>query len=194
MTDFTTDEHALWRAAVANDEAAFGGLFDLHRDAVFRQALRMVAQPADAEEVAAAAFFELWRKRSSVRLVDGSVLPWLLVTAANLSRNSHRALVRREGLLRRLPYERPRDSDAFERVDQDLRRSDVVVALKRLTPRDAALVTLTALEGYRLAEVAGLIGATENAARVRLHRAHKKLRGLLDPTGSARIDSQEVAQ
>lgn len=194
VTDFTADEPALWRAAVARDEAAFASLFDRHRHAVFRQALRLMAQPADAEEVAAAAFFELWRKRASVRLVDGSVLPWLLVTVANLSRNSHRALVRREGLLRRLPPERHLDGDAFDRVDEDLRRSDVVAALKRLRPQDVALVTLTALEGYRLAEVADLLGVTENAARVRLHRAHKKLRGLLDPARPSFTDSQEVAR
>jgi RNA polymerase sigma factor (sigma-70 family) len=195
VRDVPADEPTLWRAAVDQDGAAFGRLFDLHRDAVLRQALRLVAQPADAEEVAAAAFFELWRRRAAVRLVDGSVLPWLLVTTANLSRNSHRALLRREGLLRRLPRDHGElQSRAFDRVDDDLRRSDLVAALKRLPQQDVALVTMTALDGFRVAEVAALLGLTENAARVRLHRAHKRLRGLLDPTGLARTDPQEVAR
>lgn len=195
MRDDSADEEALWRAALDQDGSAFGRLFDLHRDAVFRQALRLVAQPADAEEVAAAAFFELWRRRAAVRLVDGSVLPWLLVTTANLSRNSRRALLRREGLLRRLPREHDDvGSRAFDRVDDDLARSDLVEALRRLPPQDVALVTMTALDGYRVAEVADLLGLTENAARVRLHRAHRRLRGRLDPAGRARIDPQEVAR
>jgi RNA polymerase sigma factor (sigma-70 family) len=195
VKDGAADERELWSDSLAQDGAAFGRLFDLHRDAVFRQALRLVAVPADAEEVAASAFFELWRRRDSVRLVDGSVLPWLLVTTANLSRNSHRALVRREVLVRRTPRDRDdRDALAFARIDDDLPRSDLVAALRRLSERDAALVTMTALDGYRVAEIADLLGLTENAARVRLHRAHKRLRGLLaDPAGT-RIDPQEVVE
>jgi RNA polymerase sigma factor (sigma-70 family) len=184
----------MWAAALEHDGAAFGRLFDTHRHAVFRQALRLVASPADAEEVAASAFFELWRKRASIRLVNGSVLPWLLVTTANLSRNSHRALVRREVLLRRAPRDTDdREARAFERIDDDLLRSDLVTALRRLPPDDAALVTMTALEGYRVQEVAPLLGLTENAARVRLHRAHKRLRGLLAPPDRSTADPEEVA-
>lgn len=193
MRDGADDESVLWGAALLGDGPAFGRIFDLHRDAVLRQALRLVASPADAEEVAASAFFALWRRRASIRLVDGSVLPWLLVTAANLSRNSHRALVRRERLLRRAPRDdEDRESRAFTRIDDDLSRSDLVAALGRLTERDAALVTLTALEGYRVGEIAPLLGLTENAARVRLHRAHKRLRGLLTDRDRMPTDAQEV--
>lgn len=95
-----TDEQADWRAAQDHDSAAFSRLFDRHRDVVFRQALRLVSQRAVAEEVASAAFFELWRSRDAVVLVDGSVRPWLLATAANLARIGHRTRVRRESFLR----------------------------------------------------------------------------------------------
>ncbi|WP_375388448.1 RNA polymerase sigma factor, partial [uncultured Amnibacterium sp.] len=157
---------------------------------MFRQALRLVASTADAEEVAASAFFELWRRRESVLLVDASVLPWLLVTAANLSRNNHRALIRREALLRRAPREHDdREARAFARIDDDLLRSELVTALRRLPEHDVVLVTMTALDGYRVPEVARLLGLTENAARVRLHRAHKRLRGLLTEPDCSRIGS-----
>lgn len=150
-------------------------------------------QPADAEEVASAAFFELWRRRESVVLVDGSVRPWLLATTANLARNSHRTRLRREAFLRSLTFEdHDRSSRAFERIDDDVLRRDLVRALARLSARDVALVTMTALDGYRVTEVAGLLGITDGAARVRLHRAHVRLRGLLQPAGDT--DQQEVAR
>jgi RNA polymerase sigma-70 factor (ECF subfamily) len=192
VDDATTDEREDWRAALDSDAAAFGRLFDRHRHAVFRQALRLVQQPADAEEVAAAAFFELWRKRASVPLVRGSVLPWLLTTAVNLARNSHRARIRHESMLQRLPRDRGDEQSlrAFERIDDAVLRTDLVKALRRLPPADVALVTLTALDGYRVPEVAGLLGLTEGAARVRLHRAHVRLRALLTPAD----DHQEVTR
>ena len=95
-TAMSTGEAALWSAARQADERAFAGVFDLHRDRVFRHAMRLADTRADAEDVVAMAFTDLWRRRDDVRVVDGSVLPWLLVTAANLSRNSHRSLLRRE--------------------------------------------------------------------------------------------------
>ena len=60
----------------------------------------------DAEDVAASAFLELFRRRDDVRVVNGSVLPWLLVTASNLARNSARARRRYQEFLARLPHTR----------------------------------------------------------------------------------------
>lgn len=172
----------MWQGALASDPSAFASLFDEHHNTVFRQSLRLVDQPADAEEVTAAAFFELWRKRASVRLVNGSVLPWLLVTATkNLARNNRRALLRREALLRKLPREVDDDvsARAFDQVDRGIVRTDLVAALRRLKPQDVALLTLTALDGYPISEVAALLGLTEGAARVRLHRTRSRLRVVL---------------
>jgi DNA-directed RNA polymerase specialized sigma24 family protein len=83
-------ESGLWELARHNDGDAFGALFDLHRDRVYRRARGLLEATHDAEDVTAAAFFELWRRRGSVRL-DSSVLPWLLVTVVNLARNVHRS-------------------------------------------------------------------------------------------------------
>jgi RNA polymerase sigma factor (sigma-70 family) len=195
VNEFVADEQAEWRAVLGHEPGAFARLFDRHRDAIFRQALRLMAQPADADEVASAAFFELWRKQGAVVLVDGSVRPWLLATTANLARNSHRTRLRHEAFLRRLT-DQPGDSgpDAFERIDDHLVRQDLVKALRKLKPQDVALVTMTALDGYRVGEIAGLLGLTEGNARVRLHRAHARLRGLLTATEEDHADSREVAR
>ena len=97
------EESTAWAASLKNDENAFAVVFDLHRDRVYHHALQMTASVHDAEDVVAAAFFELWRGRKSVRVVDGSVLPWLLVTATNLSRNLSRGVRRYRALIASLP-------------------------------------------------------------------------------------------
>ena len=88
-----------WHAALAGDTDAFVAIFDLHHHRVYRHALRMTANVHDAEDITAAAFLELWRRRKSVRMVDGSVLPWLLVTATNLAWNLARGLRRYRALI-----------------------------------------------------------------------------------------------
>jgi RNA polymerase sigma-70 factor (ECF subfamily) len=58
-------------------------------------------------------------------------------------------------------------------------------ALARL-PEDArTVVVLRDVEGLSTKEVADLLGITENLVKVRLHRAHQKLRALIEPGASA---------
>ena len=91
MTEHADADVTLWSRARTGDGEAFGRVFDAHRERVYRHALRLVDTVHEAEDVTAVAFLELWRRRDHVRLVDGSVLPWLLVTAGNVARNQRRA-------------------------------------------------------------------------------------------------------
>ena len=164
----TSTETVLWDRARHNDGDAFAALFDLHRDRVYRRALGLLGSTHDAEDVVAAAFFELWRKRRSVRVVAGSVLPWLLVTAVNLSRNAHRSTARYRRLLATLP----RDERQAEREHVSDRLAD---SLQRLSTIDGALFVLTALEDMPINEAAATVGLKPATARVRLHRARVRL-------------------
>lgn len=155
---------------MAGDGEAFGAIFDLHHARVHRHVVSLVRTAADAEDVTAGAFLELWRKRKHVRVLHGSVLPWLLVTATNTARNQQRSLRRYRSLLEALP--RPIDSyDMHEDVSDDLAQH-----LAELDPIDQGLLALIALEGHSIKDAAHLIGLTETGARTRLHRARKRLR------------------
>lgn len=155
-------------AAVAGDPQAFGELWDRHRDRVFGQALRLTAVRADAEDATAIVFLEAWRKRASVRVIDGSILPWLLVTTTNVCRNLHRASRRYRVALQHLPP----DIDPREPTGADL---DLQAALRSLSPTDQQLFSLT-LEGYSTSEAAEAVGISPGAARTRMTRARERLR------------------
>lgn len=166
-------ELQLWERARRDDGDAFGRLFDLHRTRVYRRALGLVEDRHDAEDITAAAFFELWRKRRSVTPVNGSVLPWLLVTAVNVSRNLRRSTSRYEKFLRTAPRHPTPDEPDAEIVET---RERLAVALKELVPIDGALLVLVVLEEMPVAEAAEAVGLKPAAARVRLHRARARLR------------------
>jgi len=166
-------EADLWVRARANDGEAFGLLFDLHRDRVYRRALGLLEDQHDAEDVTAGAFFELWRKRRSVRLVAGSVLPWLLVTTVNLSRNLRRSTSRYRRVLQTTKREQAIAGPDAEPIET---RDRLAASLGRLAPVDAALLALTALEGMPIVQAAEAVGVKPATARVRLHRARQRLR------------------
>ena len=178
----TENEEALWRRSLDGDGEAFGVLFDRHRDRVFRHACRLAQTRHDVEDVVASAFLELWRRRTEVRLVEQSVLPWLLVTATNLGRNTARGTRRYREFLERLPRapEQPDVADVALGthalgVDARLR-----TGLRLLSKTDVHLFVLVALEGYPVAAAAEQLGLSVSAARARLHRVRTKLREQLD--------------
>jgi len=186
-----TDEPAAWAAALGNDGDAFAAIFDLHRDRVYHHALRMTANVHDAEDVTAATFLELWRRRKSVRVVDGSVLPWLIVTATNLARNLARGLRRYQALILALPRAqdvRSAEDIALERIEEMRIAAQVREALSALAPSDAALISLTLFEHYSPAQAAVALGISDGAARTRLHRARTRMATNIEALATADRD------
>jgi RNA polymerase sigma factor (sigma-70 family) len=171
------DDSLCWESARAGDGAAFAVLFRRHRSRVYTRALTLVAHVHGAEDITAAAFFELWRKRRSVRTVEGSVLPWLLVTVVNLAKNQRRAASRYRHLVESLPREGTADAEsiAVTNVHTELLGVRLTDAIGRLSAEDAALLVLTALDELSIADAAAAIGIKPGAARMRLHRARHRL-------------------
>jgi RNA polymerase sigma factor (sigma-70 family) len=172
------DEADAWPRAVRGDGEAFGQIFDAHSGRVYRHALRLTGHVHDAEDVLAAAYLELWRRREDVRVVDGSVLPWLLATAGNLALNRGRGLRRHRAFLAKLPRaERPVD----DAETQALQRAELGVdpallsAIRALPPTEQQLLALVALEDYTLRSAAEALGVTEQAARSRWQRVRRRL-------------------
>ncbi|MGV0108996.1 RNA polymerase sigma factor [Arthrobacter sp. CP30] len=182
------DDGDLWSRSLTGDGIAFGVLFDRHRDRVYRHAYRLAQNRSDAEDTSAVAFLELWRQRARVTLVQGSVLPWLLVTTTNCGLNLRRSTRRYDALLKRLPrtphMEDPADNPQGSFLDTvDAHLAD---ALRELKPVDLQLITLVALEGYDIAAAASILRLAPGAAKTRLHRARQRLRDQLPAPSPAR--------
>jgi RNA polymerase sigma-70 factor (ECF subfamily) len=171
------DDAGLWDRVRRGDELALAVLFDRHEGRLFRHASRLLSHREDAKDAVTVAFFELWRKRASVRLVEGSPLPWLLTTVAHCARNLERSSRRYRALLDRAPAAQHASPGA-----QD--ESGVLSALKRLPEREQAVVVLSVLEGYAEREVAQALGIPAGTVKSRLARAKAKLRDELALEGA----------
>ena len=111
-----------------------------------------------------------------MRLVADSVLPWLLVTTSNLSRNVRRSTRRHRAPLERLPRSGTGADPAEVLLEAHPAGWDsaLVTHLRALNRADLALVTLVALEGFTIAEAADALGLSLSAAKSRLHRARHR--------------------
>jgi RNA polymerase sigma-70 factor (ECF subfamily) len=149
-------------------------LYRSHGSAVHAYALRRVDR-ATADEVVAETFVVAWRRLEDV---PPQALPWLYAVARRLVANQTRGANRRSALARRLAAE----------VDDGARpsRADVTLGrLEALNARDREVLLLIAWEGLTQRQAAAVLGCSHAAVRVRLHRARRRLRGLLDETDAA---------
>jgi RNA polymerase sigma-70 factor (ECF subfamily) len=181
MKNVQLGDDILWAQSRRGDAEAFGLLYDRHRDRVFRHAYRLAGGRQDAEDTTASAFLELWRRRENAKLIDGSILPWLLVTTTNTARNLQRAKARHRRLLTALPRRSEFDAEldpAHSSLESSM-NEEVAQALGVLKPADLRLVSLVVFEEMPLPAAAEALGISHGAARVRMHRVRQKLKAAL---------------
>jgi RNA polymerase sigma-70 factor (ECF subfamily) len=142
------------------------------------EALRILRRPHDAEEVVQEALARAWRSHGACRTPEAP-LPWCLQITRNealrlISRRRHDAAT--EPLQDDSHLEDDRATSEAERAQV---RIDVNRALERLTPHERLLIALRYEHDFSHPEIAAKLQIPEATARVRLHRAHKRLRTLL---------------
>ena len=170
----------------AGDPDAFGEVFDAHASAVYNQAYRLTLNWSAAEEVVSLTFLEAWRLRGGVEEAGGSLRPWLLGIALNVTRNLNRAARRHQAAMSRLPAAPPVPDFADDLIGQlddagELRR--VLTALDQLKPGERDVLVLCVWSGLDYAAAAQALGVPVGTVRSRLSRARDKLRRAGFPEG-----------
>jgi|GEM_PF-6920636 len=174
------DETLLWRYAHKGDEAAFRLLTQRYGSLVFAACLRDVRHAQLAEDATQAVFLDLARKAKRVR-VKTSLVPWLYAAARLTSRNVLRTERRRPTTSLDESIEAPSSS-----TDGALFQ-----ALDALSAPEREAVVLRFLQGMSLAEVGKAQGVSEDAVRMRVQRALKRLRAEYVPVVAAPIGLSE---
>lgn len=167
------DEGA-WALLLSGDARAFGEVFDRHHSRLLAHSSR-IASPTEAEDIVAIVFLEAWRKRNSVRFIDGSMLPWLLATTNYTAKNLSRSTRRYRSALARLPV-----ATAHEDI-VDIRDGAAESALRAMPLKDRQVITLCIIEGLSDAEAAELLRIPAGTLKSRLSRAKRRLADALAP-------------
>jgi len=170
----------------AGDSDAFAAVFDDHAQAVYRYAAGLTGNWSAAEEVVSLTFLEAWRLRQTIKPDGGSLRPWLLGIAVNVTRNQARAARRHQAAMSRLPAPRPGLPDFADEVTVRLDGRNQLAAVReavRGLPARERDVLICIWSGLDSAEAAQALGVAEGTVRTRLFRARRRLRELLDDAG-----------
>jgi len=152
----------------------FDNLYERYSETVFRTALRVTGNAADAEDVLQNVFLRVLN-RPSVLDPQRSPEPYLRRAATNASIDLlRRRAARPDTEAREMGIDGRYDLGTHEApplLKERLRR-----ALAKIAPVDAELFVLCYLEGYSYDELAGLMELERGTVASRLHRIRATLR------------------
>lgn len=167
----------------AGDHTAFGELFDAYARSVYNHAYRLTGEWTTAEDVVSLTFLEAWRLRERLDEDGGSLRPWLLGIAINVTRNTRRAARRHAAAVSRLPREETMADFADEiagRLDDAAQLAVVREALQRLRRAEREVLALCVWSGLDYRAAAEALGVPVGTVRSRLSRARTKLAKYLE--------------
>jgi len=180
MQDDISDEMLMTRTA-AGDRAAFDALAARYLLRLRRAALRVLGDPAAAEDVAQDALLRAWTRAGSYDPRQAAVSTWLHRIAVNAAIDRLRA-VRPTGAM-------PEDlADPSPAADAALilreREGLLARAIATLPDRQREAIALTYGEGWSGQDAAQALSVSTRALEGLLHRGRKVLRAYLEAHGA----------
>lgn len=154
-------------------------IFRLYHGQVYSAAYRITGSNQDAEDVLQTVFVRLLKRQDDIDLQPspGAYLHRAAVNAAldlMRSRSRRRSVPLDDATGEPLPIESPEPRADRLQHDRELRRS-LREAVLGLTPKNAEIFMLRFLEGVSNSEIAEILGMTQTAVGVALHRARHQV-------------------
>lgn len=195
-----TDQEVARKGSVqhsAHDEAPLPRDFEAwyveHQSAVYRYIRFRVATRETAEDVTSVVFMKALRSFDRYDERRASPRTWLLRIARNAVTDHLRSLQRRGSLhvsLDRIPDLVAEVPGHEERVIRQERIQRLLNGSRTLRKADQEILSLRYGTGLDNAEIAEHLNISNNAVAVRLHRALKRLKAVVEGTAASAIEDR----
>lgn len=169
---------ALLRQSARGDQAAFAALYDATAARLHGLVLRVIRDPAQADEVTQEAYLEIWRTAARFDAARGSAISWLMTIghrrAVDRVRSAQAATRRDTHYLRDEREAGPDVTAEAALAGLEARRVRTALATLTLVQREA--IELAYFGGYTHTEVAALLELPIGTAKTRIRDGLIRLR------------------
>lgn len=173
----------LVRRIAAGDRDALAGLYDRHSRPLYSTALRILSDPAEAQDVVHDAFITLWKKSAEFQTERGTVFGWAVTLVRNRAIDRLRTRRRHSELLEQsvpddLGYvESAAGADRSASLGE--RAAAVRAAVTALPPEQKRALELAFFGGLTQQQIAERLREPLGTVKARIRRALTKLRDSL---------------
>jgi RNA polymerase sigma factor (sigma-70 family) len=177
-------DEALLALAAHEDEGALAELYDRYSRVAYGLALRVVRDPALAEDAVQEAFLTVWRSAGSFRSDRAKPSTWILTLVHRRAVD----VVRREERRRAAPLEGNEEPDAYglatdEEIELTDRRRLVQQALRQLPDEQREALELAYYGGLTQSELAERLSVPLGTIKSRMFTGLGRLRDILADAG-----------
>jgi RNA polymerase sigma-70 factor (ECF subfamily) len=165
------------RSRSETPEQRFNRLYEQTSDDVLAYLVRRSRSTEDAADALAETYAAAWKKLDTLPKGDRARL-WLFGTANIELRKASSRVRSDDGLIALLANELV--AAAGHQLDTYERDESVWLAISQLSPRDREILALAAWEGLAPRQTATVMGISANAVRLRLTRARRQMRALVE--------------
>ncbi|HKW62271.1 MAG TPA: RNA polymerase sigma factor [Candidatus Acidoferrum sp.] len=182
------EDAALAAACRSGDLRAYERLYTLHCAKMKNLARNVLGSPVDAEDAVQETFLKVQRSIATFR-GQSSFVTWTYRILINTCYDARRSRLRKKEVTtndesEETPRIEPRAPGAHPSLRMALER-----ALGKLTRHQRDVFVLYEVEGFRHAEIAGMLDITEAASKNTLFQAKKNLREMLEPPRSSSAEA-----
>jgi RNA polymerase sigma-70 factor (ECF subfamily) len=178
-TDTLSEIDRLVDRAKDGDADAFGRLYDMHIDRVYRHIYYRVGNVADAEDLTQQVFLKAWQAIGRYKKTASPFIAWLIRISHNLVIDFYRSSKAKTYLdfdtIASGPESGPEHLAETHFDQQQVRR-----AILELPGDQQQVVLMRFIEDFSYPEIAVSLGKSECAVRVIQHRALVRLRKILE--------------
>ena len=178
------EDLALVERCRKGDLAAFEEIYRAHSPKLYSLALRMLGNPADAEDLLQEIFLSAHRKLDGFR-GEAALSTWLYRLATNQCLDYLRSRASKTSQLTGTLDDEIGLSDVSSRglADRTVAKMDLERAMAQLPEGARAAFVLHDVQGLEHREVAEVLGVAEGTSKSQVHKARLKLRALLGRPG-----------
>ena len=177
--DTSSDIEKLVDRAIDGDGDAFGRLYDMHVDRVYRHIYYRVSNTADTEDLTQQVFIKAWQAMGRYKKTASPFLAWLIKISHNLVIDFYRSRKSEAyidfDIVATKPETNPAHLAEVQFTQQEIRQ-----AINKLHGDQQQVILMRFIEDFSYAEIAAALGKSEGAIRVILHRGLAKLKTILD--------------
>lgn len=173
-----TETGALVERAANGDTEAFGRLYDIHADRIYRHIYYRTGNTDEARDLTQEVFTRAWQALPKYKKTKAPFLGWLFTIAHNRIVDFYRA---------RKDYTYITDEMVIvdhgqtpeKLAETSFTQQEVRKAILQLPGDQQQVIMMSFIEGFEYHEIAAALKKSEGNIRVIIHRALKKMREIM---------------
>lgn len=177
------EAETLVERAAGGDTEAFGRLYDMYADRIYRHIYYRTSSVEDARDLTQEVFLKAWQALPKYKRTKTPFLGWLFTISHNRVIDYYRTKKDHAYLNNKIIME-DREKSPDKLVEDQFTQQEVRRAILQLPEDQQQVILMSFIEGFEYNEIAAALNKSEGNIRVIVHRALKRMREILGRAGN----------